>query len=181
MSHASRSRWIITLSISVGAVLYVWFVFRPGQAAIKEVRLEIESKRSQAINRMQYERQAQKAQQKLATSREFVSERNAKLVTAADVPRLYAEIAAAATRAGVETTRFAPDPLVTSAQLVRCPIHIGCEGSFAQIGALIQGLEKLPYNIWFENVTLDADEEKREKLRCEISLEVFAKISGFSG
>lgn len=173
--------WAITLIVAGGAVGYVWGIFLPGQKTIGTIRDDLRSKQTFAVNLALYNSQTREAQTKLEETRSYVDQWQRVLVTPADMPRLYAEIAEVAKRAGVVTTRFSPDPPQRLAQVVKFPVNLGCEGSFGQVGSLVEGLERLPYRVWLERVSVEAEPEGRGLLRCEINLEVFAKNSGFSG
>jgi len=181
MATLSSKSWIVTLPIAGAAAAYVWFFFLPTQKAIAELQLEVNEKQSFTTNRELFTSQSREAQVHFDAACEYVKRQHETLVAPADLPRLYAEIAAVAKEAGVVTTRFSPDPPMPFAQVDKYPVNLGCEGSFQQVCRLIEGLERLPYQVWYEYVTFETEGETGQTVRCELNLEVFAKKSGSSG
>lgn len=181
MSAPKKSQsWLVTLPVAGAAVAYVWYIFLPGQQTLNTLRSELLSKRTFAFNLTKYESDTRTIVGEMDAARKYIEQSNRALVGPNDMSRLYGEIAAIAKQAGVETTRFSPDPPRSYAKIMKYPVNLGCEGSFAQVASLIEGLERLPQRVWLEHVSIEAVEDKEGLLRCELSLEVFANNPGFS-
>lgn len=181
MSKTKKSQsWLVTLPVAGAAVAYVWYVFLPGQKTLSSLQNELLTKRTFAINQAKYESDTRAVNLEIESARKFIDHSNRSLAGPNDLSRLYGEIAAIAKQAGVETTRFSPDPARPYARLVKCPVNLGCEGTFAQVASLIEGLERLPQRVWLEHLSIEAIEDKEGLLRCELILEVFANNLGFS-
>ena len=65
------------------------------------------------------------------------------------------------------------------------PVKLTLEGDYAEIVDFLGRIERLPPTIWVRNLQLQAQQQQKgeagQRLRCELSLTVFADISGNAG
>ncbi|MHB8899677.1 MAG: type IV pilus inner membrane component PilO [Thermoguttaceae bacterium] len=72
------------------------------------------------------------------------------------------------------TTRFEPQPAVAYETFLRIPVTMEFRGRFAQVAAVLTGLEQLPEPIWVTGLDIESAGEDSEDVHAEISLDVFA-------
>ncbi len=178
--NATKQSWLVTISIASAAAAYVWFVFLPGKQSADELQQQIEEKQRFATTIGQLLEQTRQTQQQLDNTTEYVRHWESAAPSANDLSRIYARIAEVAKEAGVITTRFSPEPAIKLAKLQKLPVRIGCVGTFKSMRRLLSGIEQLPEGVWVNDMQLEVEGDEREKLNGEISLVVFAKISGNS-
>ncbi len=178
--NATKQSWLVTISIASTAAAFVWFVFLPGKQRIDELHQQIDEKQRFATTLGEILEQTTQFQQQLENTNEYVRHWESAAPSASDLSRIYARIAEVAKEAGVITTRFSPEPAIKLAKLQKLPVRLGCLGTFQSMRRLLSGIEQLPEGVWVNDIVLEVEGEEREKLNCELSLVVFAKIFGNS-
>lgn len=173
---SSQSHWV-TVPIAVVSATYVWFVFLPGKSAIDALKTERGVKQQAVLSAGETQARIRQVEQESLATSEYCQAWSGGGGGSAEVARLYGAIAEATRQAGVSTTRFAPEAPTKFEQMQRLSLRLGCQGSFAEIGAFVESIEGLPYRIWIEDLTMERSTEDGKDMSCEMVLAIFAGCS----
>jgi len=172
-----RRGWIIVLALIAIAVAYVGLIFLPGKRSIDGLRDQIELKRqfvaqgSGLTSMLQFQRE----ELQRAEACEAAWRKRSPPVEARS--SMEGKVHALAEAAGVITTRFDPEPIVRHESISQIPVSIGCNGTFAQVGAFLHSLESLPPSIWVISANIENLDATKGLVSCEVSVVVFADNS----
>jgi len=172
--NARKKNILITVGLSGGVVAYTFALLLPTQRSIAALQDEIAAHQSYIAQQQQARDSITKLQAELEQTREFSQHWEA---NAPDAPRLapaIGTISQCAAAAGVRTVRLDPRPPEPLALLSRAPVTLEGEGTFLEVFELLRQLESLPHPVWVEHMHLSRPEETSEKIRCELTLVIFA-------
>jgi Tfp pilus assembly protein PilO len=173
-NHLRQSSWIVTLSLAAMAVAYLTLIWVPGHRAIRELREQVEAKRtfigqSTGLSAALFDVQKELDRAETAAARWEKAAPGKR-----DIPRLYGKIDALAKDVHLAIGRFDPQPFVTYERLQEIPITMSCSGTFAQIFEFLRKVERLPTTIWVESMRLEKAAANTKDVRCEVNLVVFS-------
>lgn len=175
-----KGSWTVTITLAATAAVFVALAYVPGYRRMKQLREQIQTQE-------QYLAGATATAAALTTTRQELRETiryNRAWLACAPGPRsspqLFERIQQLAKSAGVETTRFDPQPIEPGALLYQVPLRIACIGRFAQVHAFVRSLEALPETIWIKQLDLRRSAIGGDLLECELNLVMFAVDPGNS-
>lgn len=175
--------WVITGLLAGGAVAYVYLVFLPGQRGIRVTRDALRERQTQLLQSDRLAVPIKLAEDQLVQIHRIADRWRQNAPPAAELSLVYSQISEQARQAGVAIRRLEPGTPSRLATLEQCPLELTLEGEYGQFVDFLQRLENLPPTIWIRNLQVQLQEkgEPGESLRCELSLTVFADISGHAG
>lgn len=184
-SMLKRRSLIITTVLATAAVAYVVLIFLPKQKAISELQAELIEKQEYILRADQLISALQLTQLELDGASAFVTDWEN---TAPTKDTLFGDIESDARAAGVAMPLFDPQTVVEMETVSQVPVVIAIEGSFSEIFDFVARLEARPNTIWMEGLAVQPTEPEMiwglfplERLRCEMTLLIFADKSDFSG
>ncbi|MCE9555014.1 MAG: type 4a pilus biogenesis protein PilO [Planctomycetes bacterium] len=171
---APRSSWLITIGLVVVSVGYLYFVFMPARRGIEKLREELSQKQAYLAQQPGLKSSLASVESELGHTQEYVDQWRSHAPAAGELSSTYGAIHRLVTSAGVEVEKFDPQN-VTSLETVRkIPIRLTAEGSFAQMHALLRGLEEMPASPWVESLRIERGKDAEAPLKGEITLVIFA-------
>lgn len=171
-----RGGWIVLLSMAGLTVVYLLAFFLPTQKAIGRLDGEARRKENYCAQAGNLEPILKATRLQLASARQYNKEWSGTTPSRGQIVTLLGRINAMSHAAGVQTTRFDPEPIVRHARICKIPLAMGMTGSFPRVFDFIADLERLPQSIWIENVTMEKVENVETKgkvVSCELSLAIF--------
>jgi Tfp pilus assembly protein PilO len=169
-----QSSWIITLSMAAMSIAYLTMVWLPGYRAIKEMREQVEAKRSFIAQATGVSAIVNNIQREIGQVESFANQWEKTAPKKRDIPQLYAKIDALAKDAHLAIGRFDPQPFILHEQIQEIPITMTCSGKFTDIHAFLRAMEKLPLTIWVELLRIEKDAKNTKDVQCELNLVVFS-------
>jgi type IV pilus assembly protein PilO len=169
-----RHSLLITVPVAGIAAAYLWFVFLPGKRAVAALHAEIEEKQVLVAAGPKTTALIHRVEQELQETQAFIEAGRNRAGDSREVAMLYGQIAEILTKAGVVTTRFDPEATVSLALVQKTPLQLGCQGTFAQVAQVLEGLEKLRERVWIDEMSLQQMGQDRKEIECAISLAIFA-------
>ncbi len=169
-----RGSWAVTITLAGTAAVFVALVYLPGHRRIRQLREQIQAQEQYLAGATAMAAALTTTRQEL---RETIRYNRAWLAVAPgprSSPQLCERIQHLATSAGVETTRFDPQPIEPWALLYEVPLRIVCTGRFWQLHAFVHSLEAAPETIWIKQLDLRRSPSEGELLECELNLVIFA-------
>lgn len=175
--------WLITGLMASCAVAYVYLVFLPGQRSIRKTRNQLRDRQTQLLQSDRLAVPIRLAEDQLAQIERIAQRWHESAPPAAELSLVYSQISEQARRAGVGIRRLEPGSPTRLATLEQCPLELTLEGEYAQFADFLERLERLPAPLWIRNLQMQLQQkgEAGETLRCELSLTIFADISGHAG
>ncbi|MCA9247868.1 MAG: type 4a pilus biogenesis protein PilO [Planctomycetales bacterium] len=172
--------WVVTLSLTAAAVIFYFFVFRPTETKISDLRRDIDEKRTfiESTDLMSVTIEALEAD--LQNAEHFVQRCAAETPTEEELPRLYRDINALMAKHQVATQRFDPGDNVAMKTLLQSPLSFAVHGDFNQVFGVLSGLDALPALAWVQNLSLKQDANDAGQVVCEASVVIFADNSEIS-
>ena len=174
ISTLRKGSWAVTLTLAGTAAVFMGLTYLPGYRRIQQLREQIQAQEQYLNGAAAMAVALTTTQQEL---RETIRYNRAWLASAPGprgIPQLCERIQQLAKSAGVETTRFDPQPIETQALLYEIPLTIACTGGFGQIHAFVHSLEAAPETIWIKQLDLRRSAARADLLECEVNLVIFA-------
>lgn len=169
-----HSSWLITLSLAAMAVVYLSLVWMPNHKAIRELKKEMETKRSFVAQSAGLATAILGAEHELEAAETAVQQWRKSAPRHRDLPTLYAKIDALAKDSHLSITKFDPQPPIADETVQQIPVSITCSGSFAHIHEFLRGIEQLPATIWVESLRLEKKGAATQAVSAEVVLAVFS-------
>lgn len=175
--------WIITLLLSSAAVGYVFFVFLPGQKAIGDSRQELHDKQQYIIDADRLAHAMQQTGRDLQMAHEFTQSWQQNAPAEAELAQLLAKITHQADQAGAKIVKLDRKQVARLDAVWKVPVEVHCRGDFQQVFEFISLVEKLPENIWIDQLRVQqfaqgspsSEATKNNKtVTAEVVLTIFA-------
>lgn len=170
----SPESWTIPALAVALAVAYGGLFFIPGHRHLARMRQELDIQRNFVAQAGNLPAALQAAREELEKTRRYSQAWKETSPTRAKLSALHARIGTMARQAGINTTRFDPDPGQHLSRLTRIPLVIGCSGSFRQTCQFLQNLECLSTTIWVNRLHVAADPKNGRDVQSELVLEILA-------
>ena len=172
--------WLITALLASLAVGYVVFIFLPLQRKIHVLRADLQEKRQHVVQAQSLTGTIARAQQQLARTREVSLSWQEGAPTAAELARHFADITRRAREAGVEVSRFEPQPTIEMQVLSQHNVTLHFQGQFSQAFEFLARLEQLPGSVWIRDLKLYVAGESAQTLQSELTLTIFVDRADYS-
>lgn len=181
--HRPLPSWLITGLMASCAVAYVFLIFLPGQRALRKTRSLLRDRQTQLLQSDRLALPIKLAEEQLVQIHRIADRWRDNAPPAAELSLVYSQISEQARLAGVAVRRLEPGTPARLSTIEQCPLELTLEGDYAQFTDFLERLENIPPTIWVRNLQLQLQQkgEASESLRCELSLTVFADISGHAG
>jgi len=166
--------WMITAAVAAGALAYAWFLFLPGQAAIGEMRTEIQNKSDYLLTSQNLPGQIGDTNRRLAEVKEYLTKCRRQIPSEGRLETVVRDITRAARDAGVRIAKLEPQAKVPLEKLTQMPVIVGVQGKFPQIHRWLARVESLDAAIWVDDMRLNVAGGNGESLECEVKITVFA-------
>jgi len=172
-----RGGLYVTLPTAASVVALALLVFMPNQRKIDALRSQLRSRQMLTNEAQGMAQRIQDLQEQTDLAAAYVQRWRTNLPRDNQAVLVQAEITSLAAQAGVETTQLNPSEDVELPTLVRMPLKLELQGTFAEIFDFVKRLERLPRFIWLDTLTLKTSREDGEDLECEVDLIVFRERS----
>jgi Tfp pilus assembly protein PilO len=175
--------WLITGLMASCAVAYVYLVFLPGQRSIRHTRNLLRDRQTQLLQSDRLAVPIKLAEDQLMQIHRIADRWQRNTPPSEELSLVYSQISEQARRAGVAIRRLEPGAPRRLTTIEQCQLELTLEGEYVSFVDFLSRLENLPPTIWVRNLQMQLQEkgEAGETLRCELSLTVFADISGHAG
>lgn len=170
------SSWSVTAPLAGIAAAFLLLGFLPQQRAISELREELKTKQEVIAKAEQVSAATAVAVAEFERTSAYNEAWRGRGWTWS-AAALFGEIAQLADRSGTSTTQFEPGTVVEYEQIRLIPLGLHCEGSFAQVRTLLEGLEASGQRLWIRDLMLKSAREDGETVKCELGLAIFASDS----
>jgi Tfp pilus assembly protein PilO len=183
MSNPSNRRhsWFITLSVSLAALGFLCFAFIPTARAIRNARNEIREQENFIAQTDSLHHCIVQSEHELNEVHQFTNEWRHQTPTPGQLANLFGKITDRVHQSGAISARFEPQQEVPLETIRRVPVRMELTGSYTEICRLLAALERLPENVWVEELKIEKQREAGKDVQCELKLEVFAVDSKESG
>ncbi len=172
--NVKRGNWRVTVPLAAGSIAYVAFVFLPGQGTTTELRRQIRDKQEHLAQAQSVGAALVASEEELRMAKQHRAQWRKNVPRVAHLSELFAGIHGVEKRSGVQTVRFDPQPVVRRAYLSEVPVSLGCVGAFAEVFALLYGLECLPVKVWVKRMHLEKVGSDSGNVQCRVDLLIFA-------
>jgi Tfp pilus assembly protein PilO len=168
-------RSLIAVAI-VGALAaaYLNCLYLPNDREIAALKRQLGEAETQADGTMQLVAALGATQERLTTASQLVDAWYQSAPGEWQLSEVFERIHRLTRLAETETTRFEPQPAIAYETFLRIPLLMECQGSFAQLAAVLTGLENMPEPIWVTSIEVQSTGQAGEISRAQINLEVFA-------
>lgn len=171
---APRSSWLITLGLAAVSAGYLYFVFMPARRGIEKLREELSQKQAYLAQQPGLIVSLESAESDLSHTQEYVDQWRRKAPVAGELSGTYGAIHRLVTSAGVDVEKFDPQNVTNLETVRKIPVRLTAEGGFAQMHALLRGLEEMPASPWVESLRIERGKDAEAPLKGEITLVIFA-------
>jgi len=169
-----KGSWAVTITLAATAAVFVGLIYLPGYRRVQQLRAEIQSREQYLSGAAAMAVALTSTQQEIRETTRYVRCWLAGAPGPRSTPHLYERIQQLAKAAGVETTRFDPQPIEPHALLYEVPLTLACTGRFAEIHAFLRSLETQPETIWITRLDLIKSATKKDLVDCQLELVIFA-------
>jgi Tfp pilus assembly protein PilO len=174
-ARSERKRNWMILAAAGGLVLgYAYFFFLPASRQITEMKSQLDLAEAQAAGAVQTVAAIGVTEKQLSTASEYVDRWQRAAPSEDQLSEVFERIHELMRLAGTRTTRFEPQRAIAFETFLRIPLSMECEGSFAQLAAVLTGLENMREPIWLRSLEIQSTGQDSELVKAEISLDVFA-------
>jgi Tfp pilus assembly protein PilO len=174
---ARHNTWIVTVSLASMAIAFMALVWLPGRRNVKELCVQVETKRGIVAQATGLGTMLIGVNQELSKSEAIVTQWEKTAPGKREIPELFGKIDALAKSAHLAIGRFDPQPVVVHERLREIPITMNCSGTFGQIFAFLHEIERLPATIWVESLRIEKTAQNAKDVQCELNLVVFSNKS----
>lgn len=172
--------WIVTALLAAAAVAYVVFAFLPGQRAIGGMRKQLHEKQEYIVQADRLGFAIQKTTGDLEAAHEYAAAWQTAAPSEAKLASTFGGITQRAQAAGLALHRFDPQPIIKLDSVWQAPINLVGEGDFQQVFEFIRQVETMPGTLWIQTMRLECDPKAEGRVRCEMTVTVFADNRDFS-
>lgn len=175
---------IITVVLGAVALAYAFLLFLPNQKSIQTLQRELRQKQDYVSQAPLTVALIGETRDRLARTADYSTQWRERAPDPNRMASLFAQIMECAQQSQVKTIRFDPSSPESLNTLLRFPVEMEVEGTFAQVFELTRGLETLGAPIWIASIDIESASddsvgaalasENREKVKCELKMEVFA-------
>ena len=173
--------WMLTTGLAAFALGYVFLVFVPGQKSIVALRGELRAKQDKIIAADHVIAAIEQTDHQLNAAREFIRKFETNTPREDKLGEVYGQIFARAEESGTNITRLEPHRGSRFNTVGQAIVRVESESTFAQLFDFLNKLERLPAPLWVTEMEIETSREDSEKLRCQITLTVFADNRDSSG
>jgi Tfp pilus assembly protein PilO len=171
---AKRSSWFVTLPVAGLAIGYLYFVFFPTAAAIRETRGEIRLKQDYISQTEKLHQTVTQLEQNLNEVQQYTQQWRRQAPIPGQLSDLFGKISSCARECGALITRFEPQTEIALEHLHRVPVQMDLACSYSTLCHLLAELEQLPETIWIDEVRIEKVKENGKDMKCALKLDVFA-------
>jgi Tfp pilus assembly protein PilO len=175
-----RNSLIVTIPLVAVAIAWVFLVFLPIHKAIG--RLQEQSRDMQQYREQSYARLPvlKRTGRGLADIRRTIARWNDTTPSRHELTVLLGKLTALARSAGLQITRFDPEPVVAHDRLGQAPLSMRVTGPFASVFGFLAKVESLPRIIWVDDLEIEKPEKTGENVSCSLRLSIFVDKSDIS-
>jgi Tfp pilus assembly protein PilO len=166
--------WMITAAVAAAALCYAWFLFLPGQAAIAEMRTDIQNKTDYLVTSQNLPPQIADTNRRLAEVKVYLAKSREQISNEGRLETVVRDITRAARDAGVRIAKLEPQAKIPLEKLVQMPVIIGVTGNFPQVHAWLGRVESLDAAIWVDGMRINTAGGNGGIVECEAKIIVFA-------
>jgi|YNPMSStandDraft_1061717.scaffolds.fasta_scaffold00938_8 Tfp pilus assembly protein PilO len=164
--------WILGM-ILLGLGAYGYFILRPQYVRVKKLKEELQQLHQRVDQVGDVLAGIQNVQKELDKANGYVQVWQSEAPHPEELAPLFGQITQLAKQSGLTPTRFSPGSKTSYDRVVKIPLIVVCQGSFAQIHEFLYRLESLPHIVWIDHVAIEKATQPAEILQCEIHLVIF--------
>ncbi len=177
----TKKTWLVILPLAGLALVYLFVFFLPGQQRIRQLR-ETLTQGQDFLAETTYVLPALKATSGRLVELHRVCRAWEQCTPDDDqLASLFGRINLLARNARATTNRFDPQTATDFESVRQIPVEMQCTGTYAQLVALLRGLETMAEPVWVDSVDLQPASEDGQIIQCELNLVVFTDNSEISG
>jgi Tfp pilus assembly protein PilO len=169
-----QGSWVVTLSLTAMAAVYLAFLWLPGHRAIQSLEADVESQRLFLTQATGMSEKAAALQHELDRTEAFTAAWKKTASSQNGISALYGKIHTLAKETGLKVTLFDPQPIMEYEIIREIPLTVACSGTFSQIYEFLRNIEGLPMPIQIHQVILGKMKENVKHMHCELNLVVFS-------
>ena len=174
-SKPDRKRSWLTFAVMGGVLAcYAYFFYLPANRKMAEMKSELSDAELQAQGTVPMIAALGATQKKLDAVVDYTGAWKTAAPSEHEISEVFERIHEVTRLAETRTTRFQPQSMVAYETFRRVPVSMECEGSFAQLAAVLTALENMREPIWLRSIEIEPSGQDSEVARAEISLDVFA-------
>lgn len=173
--QTNRKRsWLVMALMGALVGAYAYFFFLPGTRRMAEMKNELAAAELQAEGTVPLIAALGATQEKLDAAVQYTKAWEAAAPSEHEISEVFERIHGLMRLAETKTTRFEPQSVIAYETFRRVPVTMECEGSFAQLAAVLTALENMREPLWLRSVEIQSLGQDGEVARAQISLDVFA-------
>jgi Tfp pilus assembly protein PilO len=173
--QANRTQsWLILAAMGGLVVAYAYFFHFPANREIAALKSRLAEAEQQAEGTVPLIAAIDATQKQLDAAVAYTQAWEEAAPSEYELAEVFERIHNLMRLAETETTRFEPQRAVPYETFLRIPVFMECRGSFAQLAAVLTGLEHMRETVWLRNVEIKSTGQDSEIARAEINLDIFA-------
>ncbi|HWB00948.1 MAG TPA: GspMb/PilO family protein [Pirellulales bacterium] len=180
MNSPGMKTWFITLPIAAAASAYVWWDFVPETRKIHELRQSMRRELDLIDTAPQIEARLQLAMTRCSEAETYVQQHEPIAGDPAQIASMMRRLAEMAKDAGVQTTRFVPEPSTKLASLQCLRVRLGCRGTLTEVCKLLAQIDAMAGEVWVDELSIEASGDPG-LVQSELTLAIFADNPESSG
>ena len=169
-----KQSWLVLAAVGGLVGLYAYFFFLPGARKMAEMKNELAEAELQAEGTVPLITALGATQEQLGKVLAYTEAWETAAPSEHEIAEVFERIHELMRLAETKTTRFEPQAIVSYETFRRLPVTMECEGSFAQLAAVLTALENMREPLWLRSIEIQSLGQDGELARAEISLDVFA-------
>ena len=149
--------WLVLSAMGGLVVAYAYYFYLPANRKIDGLRNELAAAERQAEQGVPLVAAIDATQKQLDAALQYTQAWEHAAPSENELAGVFAQIHNLTRLAETETTRFEPQPAVAYETFLRVPVSMEFRGNFAQLAAVLTGLERLQQPIWVRNVDIESN------------------------
>ncbi|NLE38397.1 MAG: type 4a pilus biogenesis protein PilO [Pirellulaceae bacterium] len=168
-----RNSLVVTIPVLLASVAWVFLVFMPVQETIDRLDDEASEMRQYCDRAGALLPVLQRTSREVAEIHDRIANWSETVPSRRDLTSLLGTITASARSAGLRTTRFNPEPIMTHERIAKVPLSMVVTGPFPNVFEFLGKLESMTECIWIDSLEIEKTEVDRQDVSCEIVLAIF--------
>lgn len=169
-----KRSWLVLTCLGGLVIGYAYFFYLPGSRKMAEMKADMAEAELEAEGTVALIAALDATQKQLNEAADYTDAWAAAAPSEHEISEVFERIHELTRLAETETTRFEPQSATEYETFRRVPVSMECEGSFAQLSAVLTALETMREPVWLRAVDIETSGQDGEVVKAEISLDVFA-------
>ncbi len=171
--NRTQSRLILTAMAGIAAA-YAYYFYLPNSREITRLQDQLAEAEHQAEQTFPIIAAIDATQKQLDAAVQYVQTWEEAAPSEDELAEVFEKIHKLTRLAETETSRFEPQQAVNYETFLRMPVSMECHGRFAQLAAVLAGLEHMQEPVWIQSIDFESTGEDSDSVHVQLSLDVFA-------